>query len=164
MHQVKKSTVLVRAILEHELAELLQLLKAKAAFDGVADSLVADLPSLQEALFSHHPRAHALVAIREGNIVGMATYYGTFSSFIARPCIWLDDLYVDEAYRSMGVGRALIKHLADVAVEQGCGRIDWVVATHNERGKKFYEKLGASIFDSVQLARLDEAAISALAL
>lgn len=163
MHQMKKSTVLVRDIQEHELPELLALLKAKAEFDGAADSLVADLPTLRVALFSHKPMANALVALSAGTIVGMATYYGTFSSFIAKPCLWLDDLYVDEAYRSKGIDRALVKHLSALAHEQGCGRIDWVVSTHNDQGKKFYAGLGASVLDSVQLARLDEAAIHALA-
>lgn len=155
--------MIVRDIQEHELSELLALLKAKAEFDGVASSLVADISTLREALFAHKPMASALVAISEGTIVGMATYYGTFSSFIAKPCIWLDDLYVYDAYRSKGVGRSLVKHLSMLAHKQGCGRIDWIVATQNDKGKKFYSQLGASIFDSVQLARLDEAAILSLA-
>ena len=160
---MKKSTVLDRDMQEHELPELLALLKAKAEFDSVANSLVADLPALREALFSRKPMANALVALSAGTIVGMATYYGTFSSFIAKPCFWLDDLYVYEAYRSKGIGRALVKHLSALVYEQGCGRIDWVVATHNDQGKKFYSRLGATVSDTVQLARLDEAAIHALA-
>ncbi len=157
------SQIIVREIHENELPELLALLKAKAEFDGVANSLVSDVSTLRKALFSTQPMAKALVALSDDVIVGMATYYGTFSSFIAKPCIWLDDLYVYEAHRSKGIGRALIQHLSMIAHQQGCGRIDWIVASQNSKGKKFYSELGASIFDSVQLARLDEATISFLA-
>jgi GNAT superfamily N-acetyltransferase len=155
--------MLVRAIEEHELPDLLALLGAKAEFDGAASSLVADIGSLHGALFSPNPMARASVAISEGAIVGMATYYCTFSSFIAKPCLWLDDLFVQESYRSRGVGAALIRHLCRVANELGCGRMDWVVAEDNFRGKAFYKRLGASIFDSVRLARLDESTIQAIA-
>lgn len=152
----------IRFIQDNELPELLALLKAKAEFDGNVQSFVATIDSLCAALFSESPMAKAIVAVENGSIVGMATFYATFSSFIAKPCIWLDDLYVYETHRSKGVGRALVKYLSAFALEQGCGRIDWVVATNNNQGRKFYSRLGASIFDSVQLARLDEAAIHAL--
>lgn len=152
----------IRFIQDNELPELLALLRAKAEFDGNVQSFVATTDSLRAALFSESPMAKAIVAVESGSVVGMATFYATFSSFIAKPCIWLDDLYVYEAHRSNGVGRALVKYLSALAHEQGCGRIDWVVATNNNQGRKFYARLGASIFDSVQLARLDEAAIHAL--
>lgn len=159
-----ESPVDVRAVQERELPELLALLKAKAEFDGAAGSLVADLETLRRALFSQSPMASALVAVSGGDIVGMATYYCTFSSFIAKPCLWLDDLFVHEPYRSQGVGRALMERLCTIAYETGCGRVDWVVATDNDNGKDFYARLGASIFDSVRLARLDENAIEAVVL
>jgi GNAT superfamily N-acetyltransferase len=92
----------------------------------------------------------------------MATYYETFSSFIAKPCLWLDDLFVYESHRSKGIGLALVQHLCRVAHELGCGRIDWVVAESNAKGKEFYSRLGASIFESVRLARFDERAIQAI--
>lgn len=159
----ERSSVQIRFIQDNELPELLALLRAKAEFDGNVRSFVATIDSLRAALFSERPMAKAIVAVENGSVVGMATFYATFSSFIAKPCIWLDDLYVYETHRSKGVGRALVKYLSVLAQEQGCGRIDWVVATLNNQGKKFYSSLGASIFDSVQLARLDEAAIHALA-
>lgn len=153
----------IRFVQENELPELLALLRAKAEFDGNSQSFVATTNTLRAALFSGSPMAKAIVAIENRTVIGMATFYATFSSFIAKPCIWLDDLYVCEEHRSKGVGRALVKHLSAIAHEQGCGRIDWVVATHNNQGKKFYSRLGATILDSVQLARLDESAMHALA-
>jgi GNAT superfamily N-acetyltransferase len=157
-----ESPVHVRAVREQELPDLLALLKAKAAFDGAASSLVADVETLRKALFSRKPVAKALVAVSEDAIVGMATYYGIFSSFIAKPCLWLDDLFVYEPHRSKGAGRALMEHLCAIAYKEGCGRVDWVVAADNANGRDFYARLGASIFDSIHLARLDKAAIEAV--
>jgi len=155
--------VLIRHVEEHELQQLFGLLKAKAEFDGASHLLVATEETLRDALFSSNPMARALVAVENGALVGTATYYATFSSFIAKPCLWLDDLYVYEAHRSRGVGRALVKRLCEIAHMHGCGRIDWVVATLNSNGRGFYASLGASIFETVRLARLEENEIRALA-
>jgi GNAT superfamily N-acetyltransferase len=153
----------IRFVHENELPELLALLRAKAEFDGNIQTFVATIDSLRAALFSDSPMAKAIVAVEDGVVIGMATFYASFSSFIAKPCIWLDDLYVYEGHRSKGVGRSLVKRLSALAHEQGCGRIDWVVAAHNNQGKEFYSRLGATIFDSIRLARLDESAIHVLA-
>lgn len=160
---MENSTVLIRDVQQHELPQLLALLKAKTEFDGVANSLVATIETLAVAIFSHKPMAKALVAVSDGSIVGMATYYSTFSSFIAKPCLWLDDLFVDESHRSQGIGKALVAQLCRIASEHGCGRIDWVVAADNDHGQGFYSRMGATIFETVRLARLDERAIQALA-
>ncbi len=155
--------VLVRDVQEQELPQLLALLEASASFDGAAHSLVATVETLRQALFSNAPMARAIVAVVGDELVGTATYYATFSSFLAKPCLWLDDLFVYEALRSKGIGRALVKHVCKIAYAQGCGRVDWVVATQNANGRGFYTRLGASIFESVRLARLEENAIRALA-
>jgi GNAT superfamily N-acetyltransferase len=153
----------VRPSLETDIAALLDLIRAKAGFDGCLDSLRTDERSLWVALFSARPRASALVAEINGRVVGMATYYDIYSSFVAKPGIWLDDLYVYEDYRGHGVGRALMTTLCEIAYREGCARIDWIVARDNENGRSFYSKLGAEIFDQVRHARLDEAAIGRLA-
>ena len=163
MRPHNRPPVLIRYVQESELPELLALLKAKAEFDGVASSMVATVETLRHALVSDNPAARALVAVEGDALLGTATYYATFSSFIAKPCLWLDDLYVYEQYRSRGVGRALVKHLCEIAHAQGCGRVDWVLATLNTNGRSFYTRLGASIYESVRLARLDEHAIRTLA-
>jgi len=150
----------VRTAVESETPELLKLIRAKAEFDGCLDSLKADEPSLREALFSNRPKAKALVALFEGEIVGVATYYDIYSSFISKPGIWLDDLYVYESHRRYGIGKALLVKLCEIANKTGCGRIDWIVARDNERGKEFYKNLGATIFEQVRHARFDETAIN----
>ena len=153
----------IRPLIEHELPELLELIRAKAEFDGCPETLVATIESLRQALFSAQPLAHALVAEIGGHLVGMATYYATFSSFIARPGLWLDDLFVYPEFRSRGVGEALMRRLSAVAKAGGCGRIDWHVSQLNDRGKGFYLRIGATISERALLVRLTEEGIHALA-
>lgn len=155
--------MLIRDVKETELPALLDLIKAKATFDGCPDSLMATVDSLREALFSSNPRAHALVAEVDGEIVGMATYYATFSSFISKPGLWLDDLFVQEPSRNLGIGDALMKRLCSIAAATGCGRVEWHVLHANEGGKRFYRRLGATIRESERLVRVTEGTILALA-
>jgi hypothetical protein len=89
--------MIIRSVREAELPALFALIQAKAAFDGCPESLVATVESLRTALFAPHPLAHALVAEVDGRLVGMATYYAIFSSFIAKPGLWLDDLSCTKA-------------------------------------------------------------------
>jgi GNAT superfamily N-acetyltransferase len=155
--------LVIRPVLKSEVPELLSLLRGKAEFDGSLQSLVATTETLQEALFSERPSAYALVAEVDGKLVGMATYYAIFSSFIVRPGLWMDDLFVYESYRGRGIGEALVRELCRVAQTGGCARLDWVVSAANERGKKFYSRIGATIFEKGRLVRLNEERINALA-
>ena len=148
--------MVIRPVVKTEMPELLALIRAKAEFDGGLGSLVASTESLHDALFAERPNAYALVAEVAGELVGMATYYATFSSFIARPGLWMDDLFVYERFRGHGVGEALVCELCRVAKSGGCARVDWVVSAANERGKKFYSRIGATIFEKGRLARLNE--------
>lgn len=156
-------TMIIRSVQESELPELLALIRAKAEFDGCPETLRATQESLRTALFTQRPLACALVATVEGQIVGMATYYAIFSSFIAKPGLWLDDLFVYESFRGSGVGEALVKRLCSIAQEGGCGRVDWHVSDFNERGKRFYRRIGATISEKARLVRLGEEQIHALA-
>ena len=142
--------------------EILALIKEKAEFDGCLDSLLATEQNIAEAFFSISPKSWALVAEVNSQLVGMATFYNIYSTFKAKPGIWLDDLFILPQYRSIGIGKALIKELCFIAKSNGCCRIDWIVARDNESGRAFYEKMGVNIFEEVRHARLDEAAISSL--
>lgn len=141
---------------------ILDLVRGKAEYDGCLSSLKSTESDIEEAFFSPQPKAYALLAMIQGEAVGIATYYSIYSTFIAKPGIWLDDLFVYPQFRGNGVGEALLSELCALAQETGCGRIDWIVATDNERAKIFYERSGAQIFEEVRHARLDERAINAL--
>lgn len=98
-----------------------------------------------------------------GNPAGIATFYDIYSTFIAKPGIWLDDLFVYEDYRKYGVGKALMSKLCSIARDRGCGRIDWIAARDNDNGRGFYHSIGAKIYEEVRHSRLDERAINSLA-
>lgn len=141
---------------------ILDLVRGKADFDGCLSSFQSTVSDIEEAFFSPQPKVYALLAKIQGEAVGIATYYSIYSTFIAKPGIWLDDLFVYPQFRGNSVGEALLSELCVLAKEIGCGRIDWIVATNNERGRNFYERSGAQIFEEVRHARLDERAINAL--
>ena len=145
--------MIIRDINETELPEFLALIQAKAEFDGCPELLVATVDSLRAALFEQPPLASALVVEVDGRLVGVATYCSIFSSFIAKPGLWLDDLFVYEPYRNLGIGKALMKELCRIAKAGDCGRVDWHVSDLNVRGKKFYRRIGASISEGARLVR-----------
>jgi GNAT superfamily N-acetyltransferase len=153
---------LIRQGTEADLPPIMELIRLKAEFDGCPDTLEATPDKLREAWFSDPPQAHILIAELDGRVVGIATYFQTFSTFLARPGIWLDDLFVREESRSRGVGKALMAGLARVAQEQGCGRIEWTVALSNERGIAFYECHGATVRDLSRCVRLNREGIERL--
>lgn len=155
--------MIVRNIEEKDLADILSLIRAKAYFDGCLDSLKVSEAEIHDAFLSTNPKAKALLAEADGKVIGIATYYSIYSTFLAKPGIWLDDLYVYEEHRKSGAGKELIKGLCSIALKTGCGRIDWIVARDNDNGRGFYESIGAQIFEEVRHSRLDEEAITKLA-
>jgi GNAT superfamily N-acetyltransferase len=153
----------VREIERSDIGDILALIRAKAEFDGCLESLQSKEEQIEDAFFSDNPKAKAIVASIDNEVVGIATFYGIYSTFIAKPGIWLDDLYVYEQYRKDGIGKALLSKLCSIAKETGCGRIDWIVARDNKNGRGFYDSIGATIFEEVRHSRLDESTINKLA-
>jgi GNAT superfamily N-acetyltransferase len=155
--------VKIRPVEKKDAAAILALIKGKAEFDGCLSSLHATENDISEAFFGSQPKACALVAEVDQQVIGIATYYNIYSTFISKPGIWLDDLFVFTQYRKMGIGKALMKELCAIATKNNCGRIDWIVARDNTSGRAFYQSMGASIFEEVRHSRLDVAAIKNLA-
>jgi GNAT superfamily N-acetyltransferase len=154
---------IVRHASEADLPVIMELLVLKAEFDGCRDAFVATEEQLRQAFFSSKPRAQVLLAVIDGQAIGLATYFSTFSTYLAKPGIWLDDLYVRGGYRSRGVGKALMAELARIAKGLGCGRIDWTVALGNDRGIAFYERHGATVHHRSRCVRLGADGIDRLA-
>ncbi|MBA3832200.1 MAG: GNAT family N-acetyltransferase [Chthoniobacterales bacterium] len=159
----KTPNITIREAVPQDVALILGFIRKKAAFDGVPHWVEATEEKLQSELFSQHPKAFVLFAEVSGQVVGFAIYFLTFSSFMARPGIWLDDLFVDESARGQGAGKALLAHLAGLADERGYGRVEWVTAAGNANGLAFYQRNGARVQDGVRVLRLDRPAISHLA-
>ncbi len=152
----------IRPAVSDDLPVLVELLRLKAEFDGCPEAFQADAEALGGAWFAAPPRAYALVAECEGRLVGLATYYDTFSTFTGKPGVWLDDLFLLDEYRGRGIGRKLMSTLAREAIARGCARMEWTAALSNTRGLAFYEDLGASVGHSTRYVRLTGESIQEL--
>ncbi|MEG3905241.1 GNAT family N-acetyltransferase [Microcoleus sp. B4-C5] len=153
-------------IREAELADLeliLAFISQKSEFDGVPHLLEATADKLQQTLFFQPPLVRVLLAEVADTAVGFAMFYASYSSLLAQPCLWLDDLFVQAHFRGMGVGTALLKYLAQIAESTNCGRIEWTVNTGNAPGIAFYEKQGARILENIRVCRIEGSAIAQLA-
>ncbi|MEH1943184.1 MAG: GNAT family N-acetyltransferase [Nostoc sp.] len=150
----------IRHANQRDIPAIMEMIHLKAEFDGCPESVEATPQKLEIDLFGEKPLAFVLLAEVDGDAVGLATYHFIYSTFLAKPGIWLDDLYVKAEHRSHGVGQTLILRLRQIGQEKSCGRIDWTVAVSNERGIKFYERIGAKIVNKVKLCRLDGRALS----
>ncbi|MFN6464975.1 MAG: GNAT family N-acetyltransferase [Nostoc sp. DedVER02] len=150
----------IRDAQQKDIPTIMELIYLKAKFDGCPKSVEATPQKLKIDLFGEKPLAFVLLAKVDGDAIGLATYHFIYSTFLAKPGIWLDDLYVKSEHRNHRVGQALMLRLREIGQEKGCGRIDWTVAVSNERGIKFYERIGAKIMNKVKLCRLDGQALS----
>jgi len=148
------ANIQIRFATVEDLEQVFSLIVQKAAFDGCANALQATPQQLEKTLFSQSPLAKVLLAEVNGIAIAFALFFYTYSSFLAKPSIWLDDLFVLPHMRGRGVGTALLRHLANLAAQSDCGRIEWTVNTNNDRGIAFYQKQGAKIFDSLRLCRI----------
>ena len=146
-----------------DISIILELIHLKAAFDGFPSSVTATTQLLQEGLFTDSPQAHVLFAEMNGSVIGMASFHSHYSTFISKPGIWLDDLFIREDYRGIGAGEALMIRLAQICISEGGARIEWSTAARNALGIKFYERIGSVIFQGSRLTRLSEDALKRLA-
>lgn len=141
---------------------LLELIGELASYEELAHELIATEELLADALFSDQAVAEAVFAEWQGNAVGFALYFRNFSTFVGRPGLYLEDLFVRESLRGRGIGKALLLHLAAIARERGYGRMEWSVLDWNQPAIDFYRSLGAVAMDDWTVFRLDQKALLAL--
>ena len=140
---------------ESDVPALLALIRELAEFEHLAHEVEVTAASLREALFGAHPVAGALLARVDGQVAGYAVYYRTFSTFVGRAGVFLDDLYVRPEFRKRGLGRALLGRVAAVDAEAGGGRFEWIALRWNENAFRFYRSLGAKVMDDWALLRMN---------
>jgi GNAT superfamily N-acetyltransferase len=155
--------ITIREATPQDVALTLDFIRKKADFDQVSHLVETSEDKLMSGLFGPRPVAFALFAELGGQPVGYAIYFITFSSYLARPGIWVEDLFVNENARGLGAGKALLSCMAKIARERGYGRVEWVTATGNTKALAFYQGNGAQILGSEQVLRLDQRAIARLA-
>jgi len=143
---------------------ILQLIRELAEFERLLDQVTATEEQLREGLFGPRPGAEVIMARLQpgGEVAGFALFFHNFSTFLAKPGIYLEDLYVRQKYRGHGYGAALLKHLARLALERNCGRLEWSVLDWNHRAIDFYKSLGAVPMDEWTIYRVTGPALERL--
>jgi GNAT superfamily N-acetyltransferase len=142
---------------------ILQFIRELADYEQLAHDCVATEDDLRAQLFGPTAVAHTLIAHAGNEPAGFALYFFNFSTFLARPGLYLEDLFVRPAFRKRGIGRALLAYLAQVAVDRGCGRMEWAVLNWNEMALRVYRGIGAQPMNEWTVMRLTGPAITALA-
>jgi GNAT superfamily N-acetyltransferase len=128
---------------ERDVPLILKLIKALAEYEKMSADVMATEEKLRASLFGPHPGAEVVIAYADAEAVGFALFFHNYSTFLGQPGIYLEDLYVVPEQRGHGYGKRLLAHLATLAVERGCGRLEWAVLDWNEPAIGFYKKLGA---------------------
>jgi GNAT superfamily N-acetyltransferase len=153
----------VRPAGEHEVGLVLRFIRELAEFEHLSHEVVATEQDLRAALFGARRYAEVVFACTQDTPVGFALFFHSFSTFLARPGLYLEDLYVTPAARGHGAGRELLIWLARAALERGCGRLEWAVLDWNEAALGFYHKLGAVVKDEWKTCRVAGSALERLA-
>jgi GNAT superfamily N-acetyltransferase len=146
-----------------DIPAILALIRALAAYEKLTAECVATEEALHRDLFppaGTSPAAHCVLAETAGTTAGFALYFFNYSTFLARPGLYLEDLFVKPEFRNRGLGKALLLHLAKLANARGCGRMEWTVLDWNRPAIDFYESLGARRLKEWQLCRLTGAALA----
>jgi GNAT superfamily N-acetyltransferase len=151
----------IRVARPDDLTSLWGMIGDLADYERLAGSVRGDARLLAEGLFGQRA-AEALIAEADGEAVGYAVFFPTFSTFECRSGLWIEDLFVKPARRGQGIGRALLGHVAGLAVERGCARLEWSALDWNEPALRFYEALGATPLEKWRALRLDGQALRSL--
>jgi len=142
---------------------IFSLIVELARYERAPEQVTGNAELLAQALFGDAPSAEALIAEVDGMPVGFALFHGSFSTWECRPGLWLEDLYVPPEHRGAGVGAALLRRVAEIAVERGCARLEWAALDWNAPALGFYEKLGAEQLGEWVMHRLDGEALERVA-
>jgi GNAT superfamily N-acetyltransferase len=147
-------SVAIRPATPADVPTMLRFVRELAEYEREPDAVVATEAMLADALFGARPAAEAVVAEGEGEPLGFALFFHNFSTWTGRRGLYLEDLYVTPAARGQGVGRALLRHLAQVAIERDCGRFEWAVLDWNAPALAVYRAVGAEAMDEWTVQRL----------
>jgi GNAT superfamily N-acetyltransferase len=155
--------LIIRAAVRDDVDLVLSFIRQLAEYERLGSEVEATREALETTLFGPHPAAEVVIASVGGRDVGFALFFGTYSTFLARPCMHLEDLFVVPEARGRGIGHALLARVAAIAEARGCGRLQWNVLTWNAPAIAFYQRLGAISLDDWQTFRLNRQGLQALA-
>ncbi len=158
-----RATPRIRAAERRDLSAIVELIRELAEFEQLSHLCQVSPEALGPHLFGPKPVVECLVGEVDGEVVAFALFFTNFSTFLAKPGLYLEDLYVRPAHRGTGLGKTLLIHLAQLAVQRGCGRFEWSVLDWNENAIRFYEGLGASVMPDWRICRVTGDALTELA-
>jgi GNAT superfamily N-acetyltransferase len=156
------SNIMIRAATVDDIEVICELIRALAEYEKLSHAVAFDINRLREDLFGPRPYAEVLLAEDAGEVVGFALFFHNYSTFVGKPGIYLEDLFVKPARRGQGYGKALLLAVARLAVERDCGRMEWSVLDWNEPSIRFYKSLGAVPLTEWQIFRLTEESLGRL--
>ncbi len=148
------SNLILRSAQPEDCGVLFELVKGLAEYEKLSHTVTGSASQLKEHLFGSKIYAEAILAEYTGQAVGFALFFHNYSSYLTKPGIFLEDLFVLKEYRQKGIGKALLTKVASIAVEKNCGRLEWNVLTWNEPAKAFYRRMGAEIVEDWQICRV----------
>jgi GNAT superfamily N-acetyltransferase len=148
---------------ERDVPLILQFIRGLAEYERLSREVEATEQGLRETLFGSRPAAEVLLCYVDGEAAGFALFFHNYSTFVGKRGLYLEDLFVAPEFRGRGCGKALLVHLAKLAVERDCGRFEWTVLDWNEPAIGFYKKLGAKVLDDWKVCRVSGEALARLA-
>ena len=160
---MKTENFTIRPATAADVPIILELIRALATYERAPNEVTATEDGLSKVLFGEKPAAEVLLAFENETAVGFAVFFHNFSTWLGRPGLYLEDLFVRPEDRGKGYGRALLIELAKIARDRGCGRMEWAVLDWNEPAIEFYRKLGAKSMDEWTVFRLKRDGIAKLA-
>ena len=152
----------IRPAARADTPEILEFIRSLAEYERLAHEVEATEARIEETLFGGESCAHCVLAYAGDKAAGFAIYFHNYSTFLAKPGLYLEDLLVKPEFRGRGIGKALLLHLAGVARERGCGRMEWTVLDWNTPAIEFYRSIGAQLMDEWKLCRLTDGALENL--
>ena len=157
------SSITTRSATPADVPALFSLIRALADYEKLSDAVTGSPEQLADHLFGVRPYIEAIVAARADQVVGFVLFFHSYSTFLTKPGIYLEDLFVLPDYRSQGIGKALLTHLARLAVDRDCGRLEWSVLDWNQPAIGFYKRMGATILPDWRTCRVTGDALITMA-
>ncbi len=156
----------IRSATPQDVPEILTMIAELAEFERLSQQLIATEADFTEALFGDHPAAEALVVedpASSERLIGYAIFFSTFSTFVGKPGIWLEDIYIRPDFRGAKVGKTLLQAVAKITKDRNAGRLEWCVLDWNQRAIDFYKHIGADVMPDWRICRLDRDGVESFA-
>lgn len=157
------NNLILRLATPSDVGVVFELIQALAEYERLSHQVLGNIDALKEHLFGDRPYVEAILAERDGKAVGFALFFHNYSTFLTKPGIYLEDLFVLPDYRHQGIGKALVTYIAKLAVDRNCGRLEWSVLDWNEPAIGFYRRLGAEVLPDWRICRVTGESLPKLA-